>query len=150
MKIEGAYTFEAPRERVWKVLLDPDTLQRCMPGCEKLEAIGPDQYEATLKIGVAAVKGTYMGKVAIADKEPPARYRLLVEGSGAPGWVKGEAVMELADQGDKTLVTMTADAQVGGLIAGVGQRLIGGVAKMMAGDFFKRLAEAAKFSGGAA
>lgn len=141
MKIEGSYEFPAPRDRVWRALLDPDQLSRAIPGCEKLEAAGSDEYRATLKVGVAAVKGTFEGKVRLSDLQPPTRYRMAVEGSGAPGFVRGEASMELSEAEGRTRVAYSADVQVGGLIAGVGQRMLGGVAKMMVDQFFSRIAE---------
>ena len=147
MQVEGQYTINAPIERVWQHLLDPVGLQQCIPGCEKLEPTGEDTYEATMKVGVAAVRGTYQGKVAISDKEPPHRYRMLVEGSGGPGFVRGEATVELSSQGDgATLVKVRGDGQVGGTVAGVGQRMLGGVAKMLMGQMFdcvKKRVEAA-------
>jgi carbon monoxide dehydrogenase subunit G len=89
---------------------------------------------------VAAVKGTFEGKVRLSDKQPPDTYRMAVEGSGAPGFVRGEAVMTLSDgDGGGTRIAYTADVQVGGLIAGVGQRMLGGVTRMMADQFFTRL-----------
>jgi uncharacterized protein len=136
VQVEGQYTINAPVERVWEYLMDPAGLQQCIPGCEKLEPRGEDSYEATLKVGVAAVKGTYQGKVSIADKEPPHRYRMLVEGSGGPGFVRGEARIELSASGDGTLVHVFGDGQVGGTVAGVGQRMLGGVAKMLMKQMF--------------
>lgn len=141
MKIEGSYDLPASRDRVWQALLDPDQLSRAIPGCEKLEAAGPDEYKATLKVGVAAVKGVFEGKVRLSDLQPPRRYRMAVEGSGAPGFVRGEASMELSEVEDRTRVAYSADVQVGGLIAGVGQRMLGGVAKMILDQFFSRMAE---------
>lgn len=141
MKIEGSYDFPASRDWVWQALLDPDRLSRAIPGCEKLEAAGPDEYRATLKVGVAAVKGTFEGKVRLSDLQPPTRYKMAVEGSGAPGFVRGEASMELSEVEGRTRVVYSADVQVGGLIAGVGQRMLGGVAKMMLDQFFSRMAE---------
>lgn len=136
MKVEGTYQFEAPRERVWTVLLDPEGLKGCIPGCETLNVTGEDQYEAVMKVGVAAIRGTYKGKVRITDKEEQSRYKLLVEGSGGPGFVRGEALIELVDQGETTQVNVNGDGQVGGTVAGVGQRMLGGVAKMLMGQFF--------------
>ena len=139
MKVEGSYTFDAPRDRVWSVLLDPASLQGCIPGCETMTTTGEDQYEAVMKVGVAAIRGTYKGKVRIADKQEPERYKLLVEGSGGPGFVRGEAQIELVDQGGSTLINVQGDGQVGGTVAGVGQRMLGGVAKMLMGQFFECL-----------
>ena len=137
MQVEGQYTIDAPIERVWQCLMDPIGLQACIPGCEKLEPTGEDSYQATLKLGVAAIKGTYQGKVAIADKEPPNRYRMLVEGSGGPGFVRGEATVELtARDAGATLVKVKGDGQVGGTLAGVGQRMLPGIAKMLMNDMF--------------
>ncbi len=136
MKVDGSYQFDAPRERVWTVLLDPQALKGCIPGCESLTATGEDQYEAIMKVGVAAIRGTYKGKVRITDKDELNSYKLLIEGSGGPGFVRGEAAVELADNGSSTQVTVHGDGQVGGTVAGVGQRMIGGVAKMLMGQFF--------------
>ncbi len=94
-----------------------------------------------MNVGVAAVKGTFHGKVRLFDLDPPTRYKMAVEGSGGPGFVRGEAAMELSEVEGGTRVAYSADVQVGGLIAGVGQRLIGGVAKMMVDQFFSRMAE---------
>ncbi len=142
MKIEGSYDVSAPREKVWEAFLDPERLRQAIPGCEKLEKIGEDEYKATLKVGVAAVKGTFEGKVRLFDKTPPQSYRMAVEGSGGPGFLRGEAVMTLSDGADGgTTIAYTADVQVGGLIAGVGQRMLGGVSKMMADQFFTRMTE---------
>src|SRR5262245_13272903 len=117
MKIEGSNDIPAPRDRVWAAFLDPETLAKAIPGCEKLEAIGPDEYKAVMKIGVGPVKGTFEGKVRLADQEPPHRYRMEVEGAGAPGFVRGQANMELAEADGGTRVAYNADVQVGGLIA---------------------------------
>ena len=141
MKIEGAADIPAPRDKVWAAFLDPETLAQALPGCEKLEAIGPNEYKATMKIGVAAIKGTFEGKVKLSDLEPPNRYRMAVEGSGGPGFVRGAAGMQLSDVDGGTRVSYDADVQVGGLIASVGQRMLGGVTKMMLDQFFTRMTE---------
>lgn len=141
MKIEGAADIPAPRDRVWAAFLDPEILAQALPGCEKLEAIGPNEYKATMKIGVAAIKGTFEGKVKLSDLEPPNRYRMAVEGSGGPGFVRGAAGMQLSDVDGGTRVSYDADVQVGGLIASVGQRMLGGVTKMMLDQFFTRMTE---------
>jgi carbon monoxide dehydrogenase subunit G len=141
MKLEGSYEVKAPRQKVWSAFLDPEMLRKAIPGCEKLELTGPDEYKATLKIGVAAVKGTFEGKVRLADKKPPESYRLSAEGSGGPGFVRSDTVITLSDIDGGTRVSYSADVQVGGLIAGVGQRMLGGVSKMMADQFFNRMSE---------
>jgi len=139
MKFEGIYTFKAPREKVWQVLLDPKILAQCMPGCEELKEIGPDQYEANVKVGIAAVKGTYKAKISIKDKQPPSHYVLSGQGSGSPGFMQGDVVIDLEEKGGETQLKYSTDAKVGGLIAGVGQRMIGGIAKMMIDQFFKKM-----------
>jgi carbon monoxide dehydrogenase subunit G len=141
VKLEGSSDIPAPRDRVWAAFLDPDTLAKAIPGCEKLEAVGEGEYKAVMKVGVAAIKGTFEGKVRLFDLEPPTRYRMAVEGSGGPGFVRGEAVMELSDADGGTRVSYSAEVQVGGLIAGVGQRMLGGVSKMMLDQFFSRMTE---------
>src|SRR5438876_10532640 len=141
MKLEGSYDVPAPRQKVWDAFLDPKELRKAIPGCEKLEALGNDEYKATLKIGVAAVKGTFEGKVRLSDKKPPESYRLAAEGSGGPGFVKADTVITFPAADGGTRVSYNADAQVGGLIAGVGQRMIGGVSKMVAEQFFNRMSE---------
>jgi carbon monoxide dehydrogenase subunit G len=141
MKIEGSADIAAPRERVWAAFLDPAVLAQALPGCEKLEAVGENEYKATMKVGVAAIKGTFEGKVRLSDLEPPQRYRMAVEGSGGPGFVRGDAGMRLSDVEGGTRVSYDADVQVGGLIASVGQRMLGGVTKMMLDQFFNRMTE---------
>ena len=139
MKIEGTYTFNAPRERVWQILLDPKIMAQCMPGCESMNQIGPDQYEAIMKVGVASVKGTYKGKVSIKEKEEPSHYVLSGEGSGGPGFMQGDVSINLEENNGQTVLKYSADAKVGGLIASIGQRMLNGVAKMMVDQFFKKI-----------
>ena len=141
MKLEGSYDVKAPRQKVWSAFLDPETLRKAIPGCEKLEMIAPDEYKATLKIGVGAVKGTFEGKVRLSDQKPSDSYRLAAEGSGGPGFVRADTLISLSDIEGGTRVSYSADVQVGGLIAGVGQRMLGGVSKMMADQFFNRMSE---------
>jgi carbon monoxide dehydrogenase subunit G len=141
MKIEGTTDIPAPHDRVWTALLDPETLAAAIPGCEKLEALGDGEFKAIMKVGVGPVKGTFEGKVRLSDVEPPNRYRMALEGSGAPGFVRGQALMELAPAEGATKVHYDADVQIGGLIASVGQRMLGGVSRMMLDQFFGRITE---------
>ena len=139
MKLTLSSVIPADRARVFAALIDPAVLQRCLPGCESLTATGPDVYEATLKIGVAGLKGTYTGKAAIRDRQPPDSLTLSFEGKGGPGFVRGSAVIALSAEGDATRMACEADVQVGGLIAAVGSRLVDAAAKKLADDFFKQL-----------
>jgi len=141
MKIEGATDILAPRDRVWSALLDPAVLSKAIPGCEELVRVGTAEYKAIMKVGVGPVKGTFDGKVRLFDQTPPNRYRMAVEGTGAPGFVRGEATIELTEAGGGTHVTCGGDIQIGGLIASVGQRLLGGVSRMMLDQFFGRMNE---------
>lgn len=139
MELIGEHTFKAPRERVWKMLLDPAVLKASLPGCEKLEEVGPDEYTATMKIGVAMIKGTFTGKVKITDKQEPERYSMSVEGSGPQGQVSGVGTLELIDQGETTLVRYKGDANVRGTLARVGARVVQPAAKMIVGQFFEKM-----------
>jgi uncharacterized protein len=139
LKIEGTYTFNAPRARVWEVLLDPKIMAQCMPGCESMNEVAPDQYEAVMKVGVASVKGTYKSKVSIKDKQAPSHYVLSGQGSGGPGFMQGDVAIDLEENAGQTILKYSTDAKVGGLIASVGQRMLNGVAKMMVDQFFKKM-----------
>ena len=139
MDITGTYTFKAPPQRVWDLLMDPAVIAGCIPGCETLQPDGDDRYRARLKVALAAITGTYDGTVVISDKQPPQSYRLVVEGQGKPGFVKGTADLTLRPDGETTIVDVTGSLQAGGAIARVGQRLIGSVSKMMQDRFFSCL-----------
>lgn len=141
MKLEGSYEIPAPRQTVWEAFLDVERVRQAIPGCEKMEPLGKDEYKATLKVGVASVKGTFEGKVRIGDQKPTESYRLFAEGSGSPGFVRSDTLITFTDTTAGTKVGYSADVQVGGLIAGVGQRMLGGVSKMMADQFFHRMSE---------
>src|SRR5437763_13942280 len=132
MKIEGEYTFGAPRERVWGLLQNPDALSRALPGVQQFNQVGPNEYEATVRAGVAAVRGTYRGRVKMADFQPPEHYTLNANGQGSAGTFDAMARITLIGQDGRTQLRYEADAQVGGPVAGVGQRMLGGVAKLMA------------------
>jgi len=141
MKLSLSSVVAANRDRVFAALIDPAVLQRCIPGCESLTATAPDAYAATLKVGVAGLKGTYSGKAAITNKQPPESLTLSVDGKGGPGFVRGSAVLTLtSDAPAATRVACDADVQVGGLIAAVGSRLVEAAARKMGDDFFRQLA----------
>jgi carbon monoxide dehydrogenase subunit G len=137
--LSGSYTFSAPSSIVWDRLIDPEVVAACLPGCDRLEPIGDDTYRAALRLTVAAVSGQYTATIAILEKNPPHSYRLVIDGSGKPGFVKGEAYINLLDQSETTIVSVKGQGQVGGLIARVGQRLLGAVSKMMMDRFFSCL-----------
>ena len=129
MKIAGNYTFEAPRDLVWEALNDPNVLAQIMPGCEKLVQLGENEYEGALNIKVGPVQGVFQGLIKLTDISAPESYKMQVDGKGAPGFVKGVGGVVLEDHGDTTLMHYDGDAQVGGRIASVGQRLIDSSAK---------------------
>jgi carbon monoxide dehydrogenase subunit G len=137
--IEGSHTLDAPRQRVWDVLLDPTIIAQCMPGCESMNQVAPDQFEAVMKVGVASVKGTYKGKVIVKDKQAPSHYVLSGEGQGGPGFMRGDLTIDLQELDGRTLLRYRAEPQVGGLIAAIGQRMLNGVAKMLVDQFFKKV-----------
>ncbi len=141
MRLQGRYEFKAPREAVWRVLLDREALAKGMPGCQRLDEVGPDAYEATLRVGVASVKGVYTGRITITDTVPPERYRMIIEGSGAQGFLKGEGAITLVEADGRTVLTYDGEAQVGGLLAGIGQRMLGGVSKLLVRLFFHGMAK---------
>src|SRR5579884_4289981 len=139
MKIEGTQKFDAPRDRIFSALTDPAVLQKCIPGCEQMEKTGENQYNAKLTAGVGPVKGVFTATVSLQDIVAPEHYKLVVEGKGQPGFVKGSGELNLKDEGNTTEIQYTGDINVGGLIASVGQRMIQSTATMLAGRFFKAL-----------
>ncbi len=139
MKLAGSYTFDAPRESVWELLMDPTVLQRIIPGCERLDEVGPDTYSADVKLGIANVRGDYTGTVKISDQKPPESYHLEGEGRGKPGFAKGAGGLELTEADGKTTMRYQADVQIGGPVAGIGQRLIDAAAKSVINQSLKAL-----------
>jgi len=129
MKVNGSYTFPASKEVVWPMLLDPEVLANVMPGCESLDQVADNQYEGILKIKVGPVQGNFKGKVTINDINELEGYSLVVDGKGAPGFVKGDGSLKLQADGDNTILHYEGDAQVGGRLASVGQRLLDSSAK---------------------
>lgn len=149
MNLNATYDIHARPERVWDLLMDIDAIGKCLPGCKGLKPIGPDRYEVELGVTVAAVAGSFKGTVALEDKAPPGSYTLVVEGSGRQGFIKGRArvTLEPADN-DSTRVRIAATADVGGMIARVGQRLLEGVGRTMMDRFYACLAKQAEQSAG--
>jgi uncharacterized protein len=140
VKVSGAYTLAAPQGRAYQLLQDPEILGRCMPGCEGLDRITDNEYAMRMKMSMSSVSGLFDGKVTIADPDPPAGYRLIVEGTGKIGFMKGEGVLTLSSTvDDLTSVSYVGDVQVGGTIAAVGQRLLDMTAKMLIKKFFEKL-----------
>jgi carbon monoxide dehydrogenase subunit G len=138
MKVSGNATLNAPVERVWAALNDPAVLVRTIPGCERLEQVERDAYRMTVTAGVASIKGSYAGDVRLTDRRQPHAFVLKASGAGGPGTVSADVKVRLADGGDGTTVlSYDADAIVGGMIGGVGQRILTGVAKKTALEFFQ-------------
>src|SRR5262245_4313538 len=136
MKVEGSHTIKAPRELLYQLMIDPKILQRCMPGCQSLEAAGDGSYKMTLKAGVGSIKGVFTGSIVVDEMLPPEHYRMIVDAKGSPGFLKGQGSIGLIEQGEETLINYSGNVNVGGTIAGVGQRMVQSTAKMMAGQFF--------------
>ena len=137
MNLDGSAVLHADRERVWSVITDPAVLARTIPGCLSLEQTGDDEYRMNVSVGVGAIKGTYAGEVRLSDQKRPESYVMHASGAGGPGQVKAVVTIELNEFGPgETTLTYSADAVVGGPVAGVGQRMITGVAKRMAAQFF--------------
>ena len=139
MNLDGSAVLHADPERVWSVITDPAVLARTIPGCESLEQVGEDSYRMNVSVGVGAIRGTYAGEVHLTDQQRPASYVMHASGAGAPGQVRATVTINLEPDGEGTTLTYSADAVVGGPVAGVGQRMMTGVAKRMAGQFFKAI-----------
>lgn len=137
MKLSGSAQLAAPPEKVWDALLAPEVLIRTIPGCERLESTGENSYAMTVTAGVASVKGTYKGKVQLEDLEPHSSLTMRVDGAGSAGTI-GVTVQVRFEPGEDgtTELSYDADAVVGGMIGGVGQRMLTSVSKRMAGEFF--------------
>lgn len=137
MKLSGTSVLQAPRQEVWRALNDPAVLVQTIPGCQRLEALGGDSYKMTVAAGVGSIKGVYDGEVHLTDHEEPSSFRMLAQGAGAPGTIGAEVLVLLEDGPDGgTSLRYDADAVVGGMIGGVGQRMLTGVSKKMADEFF--------------
>jgi carbon monoxide dehydrogenase subunit G len=142
MKVNGSVRVAAPVPEVWRALQDPAVLARTIPGCERLDEVAPDTYAMTIRAGVASIKGTYAGQVALSDPEPPHAFTLRARGQGAPGTVDATVRVRLSEADGGTQVDYDADATVGGMIGGVGQRMLASVGKRTAGEFFSAVEHA--------
>jgi hypothetical protein len=136
MKLAGEAVLHAPVEKVWTALRDPAVLVSTIPGCERLVATGPDSYDMTVTAGVASIKGSYAGTVSLTDLPEPHTFRMLASGAGSPGTVSADVRVSLTEASEGTRLCYDADAVIGGVIGGVGQRMLIGVAKKLAGEFF--------------
>ena len=138
MKIEGQCAFEgiAPLA-VWNFLTDANRISECLPGCEKLTQTGEGSYDLQMKFGVGSISGVFSGSIRLHDLQPTSEYQMTVNGSGSPGFVKGEGTVQLAADDTGTLLRYSGDVSAGGAIASLGQRMIGGAARMVIDQFFK-------------
>jgi uncharacterized protein len=138
MHLEGQFLFEGiPSNDVWNFLTDSNRITACLPGCEKLTQISDGNYEMTLKIGIGPVRGVFTGTIRLHDLNPVSEYQMSVSGKGAPGFVQGSGRINLADSDSGTQLKYSGDVNAGGAIAAVGQRMIGGAARMVIDQFFK-------------
>jgi carbon monoxide dehydrogenase subunit G len=144
LKIAGEYELDGPRPLVWETLLDPQVLAGVLPGCEKLDLVGQDEYEGALNIKIGPVQGKFLGRVKLENLHPPDSYTMQVDGRGAPGFVKATGNLALTDAGAVTRVSYDGDAQVGGRLASVGQRLIESSAKAIIRQSLDGLNEAVR------
>jgi hypothetical protein len=146
VKLEGSTLLPAAREEVWDLLTDPARLAKCLPGCERLEPDGPDRYKMIVKFGIAAISGKYSGTIELTEKNPPASLRMRVDSKGTAGFMIGEGRLELREKSGQTELRYAGEAQVGGLIASVGQRMIESAAKKILQQFFDSAAAQLKSS----
>jgi hypothetical protein len=144
MRFEGRHELRAPRESVYRALTDPATLQGCIPGCESLEKTGDNTYAARLTASVGPVSGTFSSNVRLEETQPPMRYRIVFDGVGQSGFMRGTSDFQLEEQAGLTVLQYTADFHVGGVLAAVGQRMLQGAARMMASKFFTAIEAAAQ------
>jgi uncharacterized protein len=139
MKITGEQIMPATRQRLWDLFNDPNRLSRLIPGCEKLEQLAPNEFAGTINVGIAGVKGVYAGKLKLDEIRPPEHYKMLVDGKGKQGFMRGTGTLDLlpkAGDGNQTVVKYTGDVQLGGPLMQVGQRVVDSAAKMLMGQFF--------------
>jgi uncharacterized protein len=142
LDLQGEQKLDVTQQRLWEALNNPRVLEKCVPGCKEMIEIGPDSYVAVVELKVAAVGGSFEGKVSLQDKEEPTRCRLQVSGEGTLGQGNGWAVFEIVPESPETmLLKYEGEGDVGGLVAGVGQRVLKGVVKHLIKQFFTSLRE---------
>jgi carbon monoxide dehydrogenase subunit G len=139
LDIGGEEVFEVPIEALWRALNDPAVLQKCIPGCKEMTADGEDRYRLVLNLKVASVGGSFEGEISLSEKLPPTQCKVAVSGSGTLGHGSGIAAFSLASQTGGTAMRYSGEGEIGGLVAGVGQRILKGVAKHLVGQFFTSL-----------
>jgi uncharacterized protein len=144
MNVNGEIVVDATQEEVWNALNDPEVLKKATPGCKFLTEVEPDSYKAEIALGIAAVRGEYEAEIKIFEKSSPNSYRLIMKADSKMGFIEGNAVVELEHKNSKTTIKYDGEAKVGGMIAGVGQRILSGIAKMIVKDFFKKIAKETK------
>jgi carbon monoxide dehydrogenase subunit G len=145
MTMSGEQQLGAPRDKVWAMLNDPAVLKACIPGCETLDVTGENEFSAVATNKIGPVKARFKGKVRLTDLDPPNGYKISGEGDGGiAGFAKGGATVALSDKDGGTLLTYNVEAQIGGKLAQLGQRLVNGAAKKLADDFFAKFAAAVK------
>lgn len=147
MKVAGSYTFEAPQTTVWEALQNPTVLTSVLPGCDRLEEVGENRFEGDLNIKVGPVQGKFKGKVEMRDLVEPSSFNLKIDGQGSTGFVKATAKVDLEGAGESTVMHYDSDAQVGGRIASVGQRLLDSSAKAIVQQSLDGLHELMKVAG---
>jgi len=144
MKLSGSYEFDTAPEKVWQILTDPEALRSCIPGCEKMDALGNNEYAATVTVSMGPIRSKFDAKVTMVDLQPFESYKLVVEGNGPSGFVRGESQIKLTGSGSKTTVDVDSDSSSGGLLARVGQRMVETFARSMMDRFFTCLQKSTK------
>jgi uncharacterized protein len=143
MTVRGTHTVPGVPDRVYAMLQDPAVLQAAIPGCQELKEIGEGRYAMTMKVALAALAGDFTGTVQLTDREPPSKFRMIVEASGRMGFLKGEGLLTVTPASETmTTVAYEGSTNIGGTIASVGQRLVDATAKMIIRNFFERFASA--------
>ena len=144
MKVSGNFNLNWSQQDAWDALTDIDVLQQAMPGVESIEEVGPDEYKASMNVGIGIVRGRFSGRVKLSDLDEPRSYRMAVTGDGPGGWIKGSGMLSLAEERPGvTKISVDGDTQVGGLLARVGQRMIGNASNTLMKQFFAGIEKAA-------